>query len=519
MVDRGTLTLVELKDHVHGWANQVDAGSPRSALLRRRPPRPPAPTATPGSAGAPVDRDGRRSPHLGGAPALESRADQMLEREPGCRRSAATSAAPCRIRPRRPRRDPPHRQRVAKAAPFHLFGEAGGSSSAAKSTASRPRRSIRRLGLAHTAASRPAWISGAERSSTTTASKRSPPHTRRLPPTAAAASTTAPPSSSASATCWRWSCEPGKRLTRAASTTRPSSTPATRSSSQGTVPYLEEGICGRGNRAGRPPGTDACELVREASARPGRGGVLADERRRPQPGRLIPAWRDFLLTCDLSGASAASGEPVSAGTQRGRGGRVRAARAALQPRLRRGAAIDRDVPIRHRRASGTRSCRGPSAAIPSAPARTGKAVSSRYSLDSPLEGTLCDRPAAPSVTLNFAKVTWRSVRHFVAQCARYRRARHPQQRGPRPRGLRGGDQQHPARRRQGQPPHLGRGRGAGLRRPRRRPDRRPAGRARAAAAEQDRGRGLWIAQPALRPGPGPLRRGGTDVRLRMRLDG
>ena len=47
----------------------------------------------------------------------------------------------------------------------------------------------------------------------------------------------------------------------------------------------------------------------------------------------------------------------------------------------------------------------------------GKAVSPRYSLDAPLEGTLA-QPRRPSVTLDFGRADLAMVRHLVAQCAR-----------------------------------------------------------------------------------------------------
>ena len=111
---------------------------------------------------------------------------------------------------------------------------------------------------------------------------------------------------------------------------------------EGAVPYLEEGSLRPGKTVlvVLPEPTPASWCGRHCAAPPRDEvkfwpmGVVGRNPGTADRGLAATSCS----TCDPAArASAGSGEPVPAGPQRGGGGRVRAARAAVQPRLRRGA--------------------------------------------------------------------------------------------------------------------------------------------------------------------------------------
>ena len=120
-------------------------------------------------------------------------------------------------------------------------------------------------------------------------------------------------------------------LSRPAFTTRPSSTPA-RTSSSRAVPYLEEGVAaGESVLAVLPE--PRMRMIQESI-----GSVAEAVEFWPMwvvgrnPGRLIPAWRDFLAPAIPEKGVRGSGNRSHRG-ELGRGGRVRTERAPVQYRL------------------------------------------------------------------------------------------------------------------------------------------------------------------------------------------
>ena len=260
------------------------------------------------------------------------------------------------------------------------------------------------------------------------------------------------------------------------------------------------------------------QLVRKRSARPPNAvefWAMGNVGRNP--ARLIPAWRDFLYTCDLSRGVRGLGEPVSPERSA-----AEVEECELHERLFNLAfAAERSLTVMcpyDTSGLGDEALEGAKRSHPVCASPHGKAVSPRYSLDSPLEGTLA-QPGRPAVTLDFGRADLAMVRHFVAQCARStgldsRRnedlvlavcevATNSIQHGGGAAGSTSGTKtaswSAPSA-----TPAASTTRWPGATRPR--PD-------------QDRGRGLWIANQLcdlvqIRSGAA-----GTDVRLRMRFEG
>jgi anti-sigma regulatory factor (Ser/Thr protein kinase) len=285
---------------------------------------------------------------------------------------------------------------------------------------------------------------------------------------------------------------------------------------QGTLPYVEEGI-GAGETVLVVLPEPRMRLVKEALGRAA-GAVefwsMGNVGRNP--ARLIPAWRDFLLTCDLNRGVRGLGEPVSPDRSA-----AEVEECELHERLFNLAfAQERTLTVMcpyDVSGLGDEILEGAKRSHPVCAHAHGKAVSTRYSLEAPLEGTLA-KPGCPAVTLDFGRADLAMVRHFVAYCARMtgldsRRnedlvlavcevATNSIQHG-------GGQGRLEIWDEQGELICAVRDAGriddplAGRERPR--PD-------------QDRGRGLWIANQLcdlvqIRSGEA-----GTDVRLRMRID-
>jgi anti-sigma regulatory factor (Ser/Thr protein kinase) len=285
----------------------------------------------------------------------------------------------------------------------------------------------------------------------------------------------------------------------------------------GTVPYLEEGIC-------------ACETVlvvlperRTQLVRDALGSAsnevefwqMGDVGRNP--ARLIPAWRDFLLTCDLQRGVRGLGEPVSPDRSE-----AEVEECELHERLFNLAfAKERTLTVMcpyDTSGLGDEVLLGAERSHPVCAGPHGRSVSSHYSLDSLLAGELCE-PGRPAVTLNFDKADLAMVRHLVSQCARFAGldprsnedlvlavcevATNSIQHG-------GGKGRLDVWDENGELICAVRDSG--------RIDNPLVGRERP-RPEQERGRGLWLANQLcdlvqVRSGPG-----GTDVRLRMRFDG
>jgi anti-sigma regulatory factor (Ser/Thr protein kinase) len=286
---------------------------------------------------------------------------------------------------------------------------------------------------------------------------------------------------------------------------------------QGTLPYLEEGI-GAGETVLVVLPELRMQLVKEALGRAaGAVEFWSMGKVGRNPARLIPAWRDFLLTCDLNRGVRGLGEPVSPDRSA-----AEVEECELHERLFNLAfAQERTLTVMcpyDVGGLGDEVLEGAERSHPVCAHPHGKTVSTRYSLDAPLEGTLA-QPGCPAVTLEFGRADLAMVRHFVAHCARTT-------------GL-------DSRRNEDlvlavcevatNSIQYGGGRGrldiwdehgelvcavrdAG------RIDDPLAGRERP-RPDQDRGRGLWIANQLcdlvqIRSGEA-----GTDVRLRMRIDG
>jgi anti-sigma regulatory factor (Ser/Thr protein kinase) len=185
---------------------------------------------------------------------------------------------------------------------------------------------------------------------------------------------------------------------------------------QGTVPYLEEGI-GAGETVLVVLPEPRMRLVQEAL------GAAAEAvefwsmgNLGRNPARLIPAWRDFLYTCDLSRGVRGLGEPISPERSA-----AEVEECELHERLFNLAfAAERSLTVMcpyDTGGLGEKVLEGAERSHPVCAHPHGKAVSRRYSLDAPLEGTLA-QPARPAVKLDFCKADLAMVRHLVAQCAR-----------------------------------------------------------------------------------------------------
>jgi anti-sigma regulatory factor (Ser/Thr protein kinase) len=185
---------------------------------------------------------------------------------------------------------------------------------------------------------------------------------------------------------------------------------------QGTVPYLEEGI-GAGETVLAVLPEPRMEIVREALGRAaGAMEFWSMGNVGRNPARLIPAWRDFLLTCDLNRGVRGLGEPVSPDRSA-----AEVEECELHERLFNLAfAQERTLTVMcpyDVSGLGDEILEGAKRSHPVCAHPHGKAVSTRYSLDAPLEGTLA-QPICPAVTLEFGRSDLAMVRHFVAYCAR-----------------------------------------------------------------------------------------------------
>jgi len=185
----------------------------------------------------------------------------------------------------------------------------------------------------------------------------------------------------------------------------------------GTVPYLEEGICAGETVLVVLP-ERRMELVREAL------GATSNEVEFWQmgdvgrnPARLIPAWRDFLRTCDLQRGVRGLGEPVSPDRSA-----AEVEECELHERLFNLAfAKERTLTVMcpyDTSGLGDEALMGAERSHPVCAGPHGRSASPRYSLDSPLAGELAE-PGRPAVTLNFDKSDLAMVRHLVGQCARF----------------------------------------------------------------------------------------------------
>ncbi|HSS41109.1 MAG TPA: sensor histidine kinase [Solirubrobacterales bacterium] len=184
----------------------------------------------------------------------------------------------------------------------------------------------------------------------------------------------------------------------------------------GTVPYLEEGI-GAGETVLVVLPEERMQLVKEAlgsNAEAVEFWSMGNVGRNP--ARLIPAWRDFLYTCDLDRGVRGLGEPISPDRSA-----AELEECELHERLFNLAfAAERSLTVMcpyDTRGLDHEVLEGAERSHPVCAHPHGKAVSPRYSLDAPLEGTLA-QPARPAVRLDFGRADLAMVRHLVAQCAR-----------------------------------------------------------------------------------------------------
>ena len=185
---------------------------------------------------------------------------------------------------------------------------------------------------------------------------------------------------------------------------------------EGTVPYLEEGI-GVGETVLVVLPEPRMELVKDALGS-AVGGVefwsMGNVGRNP--ARLIPAWRDFLQTCDLDRGVRGLGEPVSPERSA-----AEVEECELHERLFNLAfAQERTLTVMcPYDTSGLEDevLEGAERSHPVCAGPHGKSPSPRYSLDALLAGRL-SQPGRPAVKLDFSKADLAMVRHLVAQCAR-----------------------------------------------------------------------------------------------------
>jgi anti-sigma regulatory factor (Ser/Thr protein kinase) len=185
---------------------------------------------------------------------------------------------------------------------------------------------------------------------------------------------------------------------------------------QGTIPYLEEGICAGETVLVVLP-ESRMRLIKEAlgaAAEAVEFWSMGNVGRNP--ARLIPAWRDFLYTCDLDRGVRGLGEPVSPERNA-----AEMEECELHERLFNLAfAAERSLTVMcpyDASELGAEALQGAERSHPVCANSHGKAISPRYSLDAPLEGNLV-QPGRPSVTLDFGRADLAMVRHLVAQCAR-----------------------------------------------------------------------------------------------------
>jgi anti-sigma regulatory factor (Ser/Thr protein kinase) len=185
---------------------------------------------------------------------------------------------------------------------------------------------------------------------------------------------------------------------------------------QGTVPYLEEGIySGETVLVVLPePRMRLIKEVLGAAAEAVEFWSMGNVGRNP--ARLIPAWRDFLHTCDLDRGVRGLGEPVSPERNP-----AEVEECELNERLFNLAfAAERSLTVMcPYDVSGLEDevLQGAERSHPVCANPRGKAISPRYCLDAPLKGTLA-QPGRPAVTLDFGRADLAMVRHLVAQCAR-----------------------------------------------------------------------------------------------------
>jgi anti-sigma regulatory factor (Ser/Thr protein kinase) len=185
---------------------------------------------------------------------------------------------------------------------------------------------------------------------------------------------------------------------------------------QGTVPYLEEGICAGETVLVVLP-EPRMQLVREAlGSTAGAVEFWSMGNVGRNPARLIPAWRDFLRTCDLNRGVRGLGEPISPDRSA-----AEVEECELHERLFNLAfAQERTLTVMCPYDVGgleDEVLEGAERSHPVCAGPHGKSVSSRYSLDAPLGGSL-SQPGRPSVALDFGRADLAMVRHLVAQCAR-----------------------------------------------------------------------------------------------------
>jgi anti-sigma regulatory factor (Ser/Thr protein kinase) len=185
----------------------------------------------------------------------------------------------------------------------------------------------------------------------------------------------------------------------------------------GTVPYLEEGICAGETVLAVLP-ERRMQLLTEAlgpAAREVEFWQMGNVGRNP--ARLIPAWRDFLRTCDLQRGVRGLGEPVSPDRST-----AEVEECELHERLFNLAfAKERTLTVMcpyDTSGLGSEVLLGAERSHPVCAGPHGRSVSPRYSLDSPLAGEL-GQPGRPAVTLDFGKADLAMVRHLVGQCARF----------------------------------------------------------------------------------------------------
>ncbi len=134
------------------------------------------------------------------------------------------------------------------------------------------------------------------------------------------------------------------------------------------------------------------------------------------PGRLIPAWRDFLGSCDPEKGVRGLGEPISPGRSP-----AEVEECELNERLF-NIAFGEENALTVMCPYDTSSLadavlEGAQRSHPICAGPHGKAVSPRYNLKTPLEGTLSPL-GRPSVVFSFGRADLAIVRLFVAQCAR-----------------------------------------------------------------------------------------------------
>ena len=184
----------------------------------------------------------------------------------------------------------------------------------------------------------------------------------------------------------------------------------------GTVPYLEEGISAGETVLVVLP-EPRMRLLREALGCAAEAvefwhmGVIGRN-----PGRLISAWQDFLLTCDPEKGVRGLGEPISPGRSAAELEECELHELLVNLVFAEERALSVMCPYD---TSGLADevLAGAERSHPVCAHPHGKSVSPRYSLEALLEGPL-PPPRRPAVTLPFGKADLAMVRHLVAQCAR-----------------------------------------------------------------------------------------------------